>query len=58
MSSEIARVIIERVLGEYLENIDSENIAVGVIKIFNIYSHVALVWKFKFRQCTSKSVCI
>jgi len=30
MSSEIARVIIKKFLGDYLENIDSENIAVGV----------------------------
>jgi hypothetical protein len=37
MSSEIARVIIKKILGEYLENIDSENIAVGVsLTIFNI----------------------
>ena len=30
MSSEIAKVIITKFLGEYLENIDSDNIAVGV----------------------------
>ena len=32
MSSEIARMIIKNKLGEYLENIDTENIAVGVRK--------------------------
>ena len=43
MSAEIARVVITRVLGEYLENIDSENIAVGVIIPINLNFSYGLV---------------